>query len=150
MSSHSPQPMVTSNCTDPTTNEERDINDIFDDILLTEETLEQQGYAEGFSDASSAGNTEGFHLGYHRGAELGAELGYYMGVVEVYLQLESIPVKHRSVLTAVKTAITSFPTTNDEEVDIFDRANQIRSQFRRCCALLKISGKYPEADTLSF
>lgn len=133
-----------------TPTEERDINDIFDDILLTEESLEQQGYEEGFAEAAAAGNTEGFHLGYHRGAELGAELGYYLGVIEVYLKLTSIPDKHRAVLLAVQTAILSFPGTNDEQVDIFERSSQIRAQYRRCCALLKISGKYPEADTLSF
>lgn len=130
--------------------QQRDINDIFDDILLTEEALEQKGYEEGFAAAASAGNTEGYHLGYHRGAELGAELGYYLGVVEVYLQVASIPDKHRAVLAAVRTAIQAFPVCNDEQVDIFERANQIRAQYRRCCALLKISGRYPEADTLSF
>lgn len=133
-----------------TTEEQRDINDIFDDILLTEEFLEQQGYDEGFADAAAAGNTEGFHLGFHRGAELGAELGYYLGVVEVYLKTTSLPDKQRSILGAVKSAILAFPETNDEEVDIFERSSQIRAQYRRCCALLKISGKYPDADTLSF
>lgn len=135
---------------DRPTEQQRDINDIFEDILLTEESLEQQGYDEGFAEAVSAGNSEGFHLGYHRGAELGAELGYYLGVIEVYLKSKTIPDKYRSALSAVKTAIVTFPKTNDEQVDIFETANQIRAQFRRCCALLKISGKYPEADTLSF
>lgn len=131
-------------------NEQRDINDIFDDILLTEESLEQQGYDEGFAAAAADGNAEGFHLGYHRGAELGAELGYYSGVLEVYLKLPSIGDKHRAVLIAVQTLIAAFPSTNDEQVDIFEKANQIRAQYRRCCALLRISGRYPEADTLSF
>lgn len=141
-------PLEEPNC-EPDQPQQRDINDIFDDILLTEESLEQQGYDEGYSAAASAGNTEGYHLGYHRGAELGAELGYYLGVVEVYSKT-SISDKHRAVLDAVRSALLAFPSTNDEQVDIFELAGQIRAQFRRCCALLKISGKYPEADTLSF
>lgn len=134
---------------DPKQQQPRDINDIFDDILLTEESLEQQGYDEGYAAAAAAGNTEGYHLGYHRGAELGAELGYYFGVVEVYLKT-TIPDKHRSILEALRSSLLAFPSTNDDQIDIFELAGQIRAQFRRCCALLKINGRYPEADTLSF
>lgn len=129
--------------------EDRDINDIFDDIVLTEENHVQEGYEEGFADGISGGNTEGYHLGYHRGAELGAELGYYLGVVEVYLKINKIE-KILTNLNAIKQSIAAFPTTNDENVDIFDLASRIRAQFRKTCALLKISGKYPEADTLNF
>lgn len=128
--------------------EDRDINDIFDDIVLTEENHVQQGYEEGFAEGAS-GNTEGYHLGYHRGAELGAEIGYYLGVTEVYLKITKNE-KILGNLNNLKQSIDTFPTTNDETVDIFDLATRIRSKFRKTCALLKISGKYPEAQTLNF
>lgn len=135
--------------TNSSATQDRDINDIFDDIVLTEENHIQQGYEEGFADGISGGNTEGYHLGYHRGAELGAELGYYLGVTEVYLKATKNEKIHTNLIS-IKQSIEAFPTTNDENVDIFDLASRIRAQFRKTCALLKISGKYPEADTLNF
>lgn len=129
--------------------DERDINDIFDSIVLTEENLVQQGYDEGYADGVAAGNTEGYHLGYHRGAELGAELGYYSGIAEIYLKTKQTE-KADTALINLTTSLDAFPKTNDENYDILELANQIRAQFKKTCAILKISGRYPEADTLSF
>lgn len=140
--------------TTSTAAEERDINDIFDDINSLEENAEQRAYDLGHAEAIRAGNTEGYHLGFHRGAELGAELGYYAGVVAVYrahLQpKEEAGTKIAAAFEAVEKAIALVPATNDENVDIFDRMDKVRSLYRRLCALLKISGRYPEADTLNF
>lgn len=130
---------------------EQDINDVFDDIVFTEEKLTEQGYSEGFKDGQSAGNSEGFHLGYHRGSELGAELGYYYGITSFYLNKKGeISSKVAGILENLKVALEEFPQTNDENCDIFELANGIRAQFRKACTFLKISGKYPEADDLNF
>lgn len=128
---------------------ERDINDIFDDILLTEENITKQSYAGGFAEGSSAGNPEGFHLGYHRGAEIGAELGYYYGVAQVFTK-NKLSEKISKTLELLIKLIELFPKNNDESVDIFEAADRIRAQFKKVCALLKINGKYPEADLLNF
>lgn len=132
-----------------TNSEERDINDIFDDILLIEETLTDESYVDGFTDGEKAGNPDGYHLGYHRGAELGAELGYYYGIAEVFLKFSKSE-KAIKVLQQLHVALLSFPRTNDETVDIFELANTIRAQFKKACALLKINGRYPEANELNF
>lgn len=55
--------------------EDKDFNDILDDIVLGEEREHKESYEQGFKAGSEAGNPEGYHLGYHRGAELGRELG---------------------------------------------------------------------------
>lgn len=135
-----------------TTTTDRDINDIFDEINAVEETAEQLAYEQAFADAARGGNTDGYHLGFHRGAELGAELGYYAGIVAVHRQHRQPPIESKlgTVLSAVEAAIANVPSTNDPDVDIFERVDKVRSLFRRACALLKISGRYPEADTLSF
>lgn len=133
----------------PSDDNERDINDIFDDILLTEETLTKRSYAEGFSEGAAAGNPEGYHLGYHRGAEIGAEFGYYFGIAKVFAKTETSDKITKALVTLIQQ-IESFPKTNDETVDIFTVADQIRAQFKKVCALLKINGKYPEADLLNF
>lgn len=138
--------------TTTTTTTDRDINDIFDEINAVEETAEQLAYEQAYAAAARDGNTDGYHLGFHRGAELGAELGYYAGIVAVYRQHRQPPIdsKIHTVLSAVEAAIANVPSTNDPDVDIFERVDKARSLFRRACALLKIDGRYPEADTLSF
>lgn len=130
---------------------EPDINDVFDNIVFIEENLTEQGYAEGFKEGQSTGNSEGYHLGYHRGSELGAELGYYYGITTYYLtdKVEKSS-KIAAILENLKISIENFPKINDENCDIFELANGIRAQFRKACSLLKISGKYPEADDLNF
>lgn len=57
--------------------EERDFNELLDDIVLSEEREHKESYDQGFKAGIEAGNPEGYHLGYHRGAELGRELGKY-------------------------------------------------------------------------
>lgn len=128
---------------------ERDINDIFDDIVLSEEKVAEEEYQKGFDEAVAAGNLEGYHLGYHRGAELGAELGYYDGVLRTYLE-KSPAERIAKVIQSCLELIERFPRTNDEQYDILQLADNIRAQFRKSCALLKINGKYPEADQLNF
>lgn len=132
--------------------QQRDINDIFDEINSVEENAEQKAYELGYAEAARTGNTEGYHLGFHRGAELGAELGYYAGVVSVYRAhlKPQTGTKIDSAFEAVERAIALVPSTNDENVDIFECMDKVRSLYRRLCALLKISGRYPEADTLNF
>lgn len=129
---------------------ERDINDIFDDIVLSEEKVADEEYQRGFDEGVSEGNLEGYHLGYHRGAELGAELGYYNGVLRIYLNTSSSTDKAQRVIATCLELIDRFPRTNDEQCDILQLADNIRAQYRKACALLKISGKYPEADQLNF
>lgn len=128
---------------------DRDINSLFDDILLTEEIQEEEGYKEGFKDGIKSGNTEGYHLGYHRGAELGAELGYYLGVATTHFGTTKND-KIEKNLTNLISLINSFPKTNDPEVDIIQSAENIRALFKKVCALLKIDGKFPGADKLTF
>lgn len=128
---------------------DRDINELFDNILLTEEIQEEEGYSEGYLDGQTSGNTEGYHLGYHRGAELGAELGYYLAVATTHFEKTNSD-KILKNLTNLKELINSFPKTNDPEVDIIQSAENIRALFKKVCALLKIDGKFPGADKLTF
>lgn len=128
---------------------DRDINELFDDILLTEEIQEEEGFAEGYLDGQKAGNTEGYHLGYHRGAELGAELGYYLAIATKHSKTTKSD-KILTNLTNLIGLINSFPKTNDPEVDIIQSAENIRALFKKVCALLKIDGKFPGADKLTF
>ncbi|KAJ8928391.1 hypothetical protein NQ314_019056, partial [Rhamnusium bicolor] len=104
---------------------DKDINDIFDDILLSEEKVIEESYKEGFQIGIAKGNPEGYHLGYHRGAELGAEIGYYVGVTESYLQYlknSNISEKLFKSLETLKVLLDNFPRHNAEDVDIIEQA----------------------------
>lgn len=129
-----------------------DINDIFDKIAFCEDRKNAEGYGKGIADGTLAGNTDGYHLGYHRGAELGAELGYYYGTLQAYAHSErnKIPDRQQKSIESVLKLIENFPRTNDDQVDIFHLADNIRAQYRKACTILKISGKYPDSDQLSF
>lgn len=130
---------------------ERDVNDVFDDILFCEEQITESAYEEGIKKGQSEGNPEGYHLGYHRGAEIGAELGYYLGVVQVHLGKEENKAKKvYASLEKLKQLIESFPKTNDDQFDITGGLDEIRALYRKACSLLKIDGKFPEADKLNF
>ncbi|CAB3228258.1 unnamed protein product [Arctia plantaginis] len=107
--------------------EEKDFNDLLDDIFLSEDREHKESYEEGFKAGSQLGNPEGFHLGYHRGAELGRELGYYLGVITHHINLnqesdEKYSAKILTQLTRVKELIDVFPRINSEDHDILGMA----------------------------
>lgn len=129
----------------------RDINDVFDEIVLCEDRKNTEGYEKGVADGKLAGNTDGYHLGYHRGAELGAELGYYYGILHACSVSERNKTdRQKKAIESVLKLIDNFPRTNDDQADIFHLTDNIRAQYRKTCAILKICGKYPDADQLSF
>ncbi|KAH8384595.1 hypothetical protein KR093_002180 [Drosophila rubida] len=113
----------------------RDINDLFDDILLTEETQARLGYEEGVQDGSAQGNQEGYQLGYAQGVQLGEELGCIYGQVVAEQQLKHTE-KVLRTLQQLRTLIEQFPRSNDHGADIIGSVELIRNTHRRLVALL--------------
>ena len=110
---------------------ERDINDIFDDIILSEERLVEKGYQEGFAEGCVQGNADGYRLGFAQGLQLGEELAEIYGLV-VALQLQNkhtAKVKH--CMEQLKLLIEEFPKENDPEADIIGLVEQIRNLYKR-------------------
>lgn len=131
---------------------EQDINDAFEDIFYSEELLTKSAYEKGLEKGKEEGNINGFHLGYHRGAEIGAELGYYLGVVEIHIDKteNKDSKKVYNSLQKVKELIENYPKNNSEDIDILEKLDDIRAQFKKLCSLLKIDGIFPESDKLNF
>lgn len=148
-----------------------DINDVFENILLSEERISEEGYKLGFERGVSEGNLEAYHigeniilgarqqrlktfnihvLGFHRGAEIGAELGFYLGVLENSKIPSPINEKVSHLISQLKSIIESFPRVNCDTVDLFESLNTIRTQFKKLTSLLKIKVSYPEKSQLSF
>lgn len=117
------------------TSPSRDINDLFDDIVLTEEKQARLGYEEGLTDGQEQGNEEGYKLGYAQGVQLGEELGRILGQVVAEQQLKHTEKVRRS-LDQLRTLIEQFPRTNDPEADIVGAVENIRNSHRRLRALL--------------
>lgn len=122
-----------------------DINDVFEDILFSEEKVIAEGYEKGFAIGSTEENIEGYHLGYHRGAEIGSELGYYQAFVEHYLndeQKSMLVDKVLKNLEILKQDIHEFPRSNVEGIDLFESIEKIRALYKKVCTQLKIKFDY--------
>ncbi|XP_046967736.1 protein LTO1 homolog [Vanessa cardui] len=132
-----------------------DFNDVLENIFLSENTQCELSYEEGYKVGSEAGNPEGYHLGYHRGAELGRELGHYLSIVSFHIENKDKPDAQYSEkivkqLEKVKELIDTFPRENSEDQDILGLAETIRAQYKKACALLKISSVNPYGADVSF
>ncbi|CAH2090103.1 unnamed protein product [Euphydryas editha] len=135
--------------------EEVDFNDVLENIFLSENKQCEKSYEEGFEVGIEAGNPEGYHLGYHKGAQLGRELGHYLGIVSYHLENQErseVQYSEKIIkqLEKVKELIDSFPRKNSEDHDILGLAENIRSQYKKACALLKISSTNPYGGDISF
>ncbi|ALC41829.1 CG13175 [Drosophila busckii] len=115
--------------------ETRDINELFDDIVLTEEKHATRGYEEGIKDGRALGNQEGYQFGYNQGVLLGEELGTIYGQVVAQQQLPHTE-KVQRTLQQLRTLIEQFPLDNDPEADIIGAVELIRNTQRRLTAQL--------------
>ncbi|XP_044757291.1 protein LTO1 homolog [Coccinella septempunctata] len=133
----------------------KDINDIFEDILFAEEKIVEKSFEEGFEVGTKQENTEAYHLGYHRGAEIGAELGYYSSFLTFFLKSSKdkgidLPDKVQKTLTILQDLIEKFPHDNDDNTDLKESLNNIRVKFKLFCSLVKINGNFSEGGSLAF
>lgn len=133
----------------------RDINDLFDDIVLTEEKHARLGYEEGIRDGQAQGNQEGYQLGYAQGVQLGEELGNIYGQVVAQEQQKHTD-KVQRTLRQLRTLIENFPRQNDPDEDIVGTVELIRNTHRRFSALLgtkkgtQLGSSTPERKDFSF
>jgi len=62
-----------------------DIQDVFDSILLSEDTFASTGYQEGFKQGEVDGYQEGLNLGEVKGKEIGSEISFYRGFAKGFI-----------------------------------------------------------------
>lgn len=120
---------------------ERNINDVFEDILFSEERIIEESYRQGYSEGACEYTVEGYHLGYHRGAEIGSKLGYYKAFCEYNLckpEIKRIPEKTVKHLEQLQQHIDVFPHDNCEHVDLFESFEQIEALYKKICTQLKV------------
>ncbi|KAI8128697.1 Methyltransferase-like protein 25, partial [Lucilia cuprina] len=113
------------------TQPERDINDIFDDIILTEERLVEKSYKEGFTEGCQQGNADGYRLGFAQGLQLGEELAEIFGLITALQQQNKHTDKVKRCMEQLRSLIEEFPRENDPEADIIGALEQIRNLNKR-------------------
>ncbi|XP_058053491.1 protein LTO1 homolog [Anopheles bellator] len=130
-----------------------DINDVFEDIFLTEERVIVKSYHQGLEDGrQQEAVAEAFDYGHKKGSEIGREIGFYQTIV-TELASQQVAASNERALTLVKeieVAVEKFPRGNDPNVDLLHNLQQIRNKYRRLCALLKLPYKYEQGHDLTF
>lgn len=131
--------------------EEKDVNKAFEDLLFAEEIAQKSGYEKGYESGKEQ-LLKGYHLGYHRASIIAAQLGYYSGVLEHYLQNndakgEKAIAIARKLLEDIRSTL---PDHQDDNLDILKAVEDIKFKYAKFCSLAKISPLYPETDRLEF
>jgi hypothetical protein len=131
---------------------DKDINDIFDNIVLSEERINDAAYEEGYKEGLTVGEREGYHLGYHRGAEIGAEIGYYRGFVNTLQELypEKLTDKVTGAVSKLKDQLDKIPDENRDDSDLIEMRDSSRTLYKKACSLLKVSPVVPDLSELSY
>ncbi|XP_050096602.1 protein LTO1 homolog [Anopheles aquasalis] len=130
-----------------------DINDVFEDIFLTEERIVEESFHQGLEDGQQQESVvEAHDYGYKKGAEIGREIGFYQTVVSEISTQEEVTSNEKvaALLGEVQATLNKFPCENDPDVDLLHGLQQIRNKYRRLCALLKLPFKYVQTNDLSF
>ena len=132
-----------------------DINDVFDDITLSENKFTDIGFTEGFEAGKKQSYSDGDSLGRERGSQIGTEIGFYIGFIEEYRkqfenQQESPKTKKSekiiSIITKIDTLVSEFPDFNCKE-GFEEKLEKIRASFKLLCSLLNISSEFNKHTT---
>ncbi|KAK6635702.1 hypothetical protein RUM44_000956 [Polyplax serrata] len=134
---------------------EIDINDAFDNIVLAEERISNEGFEEGLLQGKQQGKIDGYHMGYHRGLQMGMEIGFYKGVIKVLkTNLQNLQLKDQEksfgLLKKIEDLVEQFPDDNSEDVDIMGLKSEIQVHYKKLVSHLKLRLSFPVTENLSF
>ncbi|KAF4517562.1 hypothetical protein B566_EDAN005126 [Ephemera danica] len=135
--------------------EERDINDMFDSIVMLEQKVAADGFREGFEKGQQEGTEEGYRLGHRHGLSIGSELGFYRGAATTWLEVATkfegqVSDKAVAALNKVIELLDKFPTTITQDMDINEEIDKVKAAYRKACSLLKIEPSAPVMTKLTF
>lgn len=129
-----------------------DVDSAFDDIVLFENSSQEQGYKEGFSKGSDEGFVDGYVYGCKHGVDVGSEIGFYKGFATVWkniLQKEEGTTKNSRILSTLNTVlllIEDFPMDNPQNTRIQEIMLNMRAKFKQACSLLNIQANPTDAE----
>ncbi|TNM90437.1 hypothetical protein fugu_002726 [Takifugu bimaculatus] len=117
--------------------------DIFDSIVLAEESFRGEGYREGFDRGTHLGLQDGRRHGVSHGAKLSSEVSFYYGFAITWkclLQLNNDVKsrKHLKILEAFLGLIQGCPHEDQPET-LTEDIKKLRAKFRQVCSILGVS-----------
>jgi flagellar biosynthesis/type III secretory pathway protein FliH len=128
---------------------ESDTNDLFDDILLSEDRAAERGFKTGYVDGKEAGEEEGLKIGVKNGFEIGLELGLCLADAKSILNSDSSDENSKRVASELIELIDQIKSA-DVEKDVFvDTLEIIRSKKKLFAAVTR-SFREPKHEDLSF
>ncbi|XP_077598114.1 protein LTO1 homolog [Stigmatopora nigra] len=120
------------------------VDDIFDCIVMAEESFRGQGYRDGFETGSSRGLLTGRTHGASHGARLSTEMAFYHGFAVTWKSLlERRPEAkgRKRQLKALDALLGSIPASGMEEPQsekLKEEMEKLRSKFRQACSVLGV------------
>ncbi|XP_062586253.1 protein LTO1 homolog [Saccostrea cucullata] len=117
-------------------------DDIFHDIIMSEERFRQEGYNAGLSVGRQTGYQEGCKLGWEKGAAVGSEIGFYSGFCGILLEkFKDDDKKQRvcKVLQGVLRLLEELPLIDPTNQELFDKLEKIRAKIKQVNSLLPIN-----------
>jgi hypothetical protein len=129
----------------------RDINEVFDSIVMLEQTVASDGFREGFEKGLNEGAEDAFRQGHIHGMDLGTELGIYRGAAQTWIiAANKSQSKGIDAMRTVIQMLDAFPTVVTRDMDLNEECNKIRAAYRKACSLLGTEPIIPLKSTLVF
>ncbi|OAV89072.1 hypothetical protein PTTG_09534 [Puccinia triticina 1-1 BBBD Race 1] len=122
--------------------------DSIDSLNHLEEQFFEAGYQLGVRDGKEAGKLEGYQLGHNEGIKLWEELAYYLGQAQIWKATQDSSGKLNTKIQNLISLIEVFPTHNppeSDEADFLGQVNNIRANYRMCCANMGLRPRIREA-----
>ncbi|XP_071113492.1 protein LTO1 homolog [Haliotis cracherodii] len=127
-----------------------DMDDLFHDVIMSEERSQGQGFREGRAEGEKRGLADGFSLGFEKGAAIGSEVGFYQGYVETLQELNTqegtLKPRVQKSLQALAAMLSQFPVADVMNQTLFEDLERIRAKFKQVTSLLGISTSYGAQD----
>nr|XP_011433839.3 protein LTO1 homolog [Crassostrea gigas]XP_034332594.1 protein LTO1 homolog [Crassostrea gigas] len=117
-------------------------DDIFHDIVMSEERFHQEGFSAGLNVGRQTGSQEGWKLGWQQGSAIGSEIGFYSGFCGILLEkLKDVDNKQRvcKVLQGILATLDDLPLTDPTNQELFDKLEMVRAKVKQVNSLLSIN-----------
>lgn len=120
-----------------------DYDSVIDDILLSENHTAEKNYFEGTEKASENSYQQGFEIGFKKAYDIGLEIGFYDGILIAINKLQKLKIiilsdREHNILQKLLNLIEAFPHSNDTNVNIVDKYNEVKGLYRKFCINFKI------------
>jgi len=129
-------------------------NDLFHNIVMTEELSYQSGFEEGQRVSVQTATADGYKLGVEKGLEIGKEIGFYSGFSKHILERSdadklsprTVRVCHDIIALTHRLTLTS-PT----DADLTDLLAKVKGKFKQLTSLLGVQTQFStDASGASF